>query len=238
MAAANCDVLYDLVQPSTEQKTLIEDRAAKDADMVIQKPVELPPPPPKKKRAAPVKHREEEEEEEDDEEDEPTPSDEDFIEDDISPPVTKKKTTTVVAPKKKAAPKKKKAEADESKKDAKKKKRPLTGAAAASSAKKKQNSDSSAAATTVTTPISSGSTDRHPPGFSMVKAERDRIDRALTALKRRVATRADKDKLKGKKTTTTVCSILNASLIKFYSRIRTDFETEFNEYLEEKKQDS
>jgi hypothetical protein len=67
----------------------------------------------------------------------------------------------------------------------------------------------------------------------MVKAERDRIDRALTALRRKMATRAEKDKEKGKKYTNTVCSILSATLIKFYTRTRAAFDDEFSEYLPE-----
>jgi hypothetical protein len=126
---------------------------------------------------------------------------------------------------KKDAPKKKTTPTDETKK---KSRRPLTGAAAMS-AKKKHSAPSSPQQSSDADEPTGG---RHPPGFSMVKAERDRIDRALTALRRRVATKAEKDKQKGKKPTTTVCSILNAALIKFYTKTRKDFETEFNDYLE------
>lgn len=129
-----------------------------------------------------------------------------------------------VVDEKPASPKKKKTAADETKKDAAKK--PLTGAAAQAAAKKKAGAKADGDKPAGPVP------ERHAPGFSMIKAERDRIDRALTALKRRVASKAEKDLSKGKKPVTTVCRILNVSLIKFYSKIREDFQAEFSEYLE------
>ena len=150
------------------------------------------------------------------------------------PPTTEKK-----APKKSSSEKEKKPAAtkpkakkavdtDVTKKEKKAAKRPLTGAAAASSAKKKKQSETAGGETKQST----SSSERRPSGYTTAKAERDRILRALSALKKRVAHKIEKDKQKGKKSTTSVCSILNNALIKFYTTLLGQFEEEFKEYLE------
>ena len=70
---------------------------------------------------------------------------------------------------------------------------------------------------------------RRAPGYSLLRMERDRIDRALQSLRRKAEHRLAA--AGGKRPTTTVCSILNDALVEFYVDEKTKFETKFGRYL-------
>lgn len=67
---------------------------------------------------------------------------------------------------------------------------------------------------------------RHCPGYSMLRVERDKIERSRQALIRKNETRASQGK-----PAPTVCSILNDTLIEFYSDVSTQFDARFGKYL-------
>jgi outer membrane biosynthesis protein TonB len=71
---------------------------------------------------------------------------------------------------------------------------------------------------------------RHCPGYSMLRVERDKLERSRVALVRRNETRAAQGK-----PAPTVCSILNDRLIEFYTDMSTQFNTRFGKYLQETK---
>lgn len=70
---------------------------------------------------------------------------------------------------------------------------------------------------------------RHAPGYSLLRVERDRIDRALLSLRRKADNRMSASG--GKKVQTTVCSILNDALIEFFTDEKNRFEAKFGRYL-------
>lgn len=72
---------------------------------------------------------------------------------------------------------------------------------------------------------------RHPPGYSLLKAERDRIERALIALQRKASAR--QSATGSKRPPTTVCSILTHDLIEFLKDERRKFNERFGRYLAE-----
>lgn len=79
-------------------------------------------------------------------------------------------------------------------------------------------------------PPAPASETRHCPGYSMLRVERDKLERSRLALVRRNETRAAQGK-----PAPTVCSILNDSLIEFYANISAQFNTRFGKYLQETK---
>jgi hypothetical protein len=74
---------------------------------------------------------------------------------------------------------------------------------------------------------------RHSPGYSLLRVERDRIERALVSLRNKNEHRATNTASNGKRPTTTVCSILNDALIEFYEEVQGKFMARFKRYLEE-----
>lgn len=67
---------------------------------------------------------------------------------------------------------------------------------------------------------------RHCPGYSMLRVERDKIDRSRLALLRKNEARAAQGK-----PAPTVCSILNDRLIEFYTDVAGQFDSRFGKYL-------
>jgi hypothetical protein len=65
---------------------------------------------------------------------------------------------------------------------------------------------------------------RHAPGYSLLRVERDRMDRAIASLHH---------KAESGKSTTSVCGILTSSLIEFYDDERRRFANKFGRYLKE-----
>jgi hypothetical protein len=71
---------------------------------------------------------------------------------------------------------------------------------------------------------------RHSPGYSMLRVERDKIERSRLALVKKNETRAAQGK-----PAPTVCSILVDSLIDFYNEVQALYDTKFGKYLARSK---
>ena len=67
---------------------------------------------------------------------------------------------------------------------------------------------------------------RHPPGFSMLKTESDKIDRIIAAL-----TRKKENRIASGKPVPSVCGMFNDHLLKFFKGVRHNFDDEFDEYM-------
>ncbi len=68
---------------------------------------------------------------------------------------------------------------------------------------------------------------RHSPGYSMLKVERDKIERSMQTLMRKNETRIEQGK-----PTPTVCSILNDRLVEFYGEMADHFDRCFGKYIQ------
>lgn len=202
----------------------IEDRAAKDAEAIgaiKKKPKEeepkdeevkdeapKPAPKPKKRAKKPV-----EEEEPDEEIEEPAKK---------KPKAPPKKTPPPKKPKKPVPPPSDDGDDEEEDLDEKpaKKKAPVAAKKPKAKPKPKDKDED-------------GETTRHSPGYSLLRVERDRIDRALVSLRAKNEHRVANSSAAGKKPPTTVCSILNDALIEFYEETQGKFMARFGRYLED-----
>ena len=75
-------------------------------------------------------------------------------------------------------------------------------------------------------PTTTASDGRHQSGYSMLKTECDKLDRIITGLKRKRNNRIDSGK-----PISTVCGMHNDRLLKFFKRIRAEFDDEFAEFM-------
>lgn len=67
---------------------------------------------------------------------------------------------------------------------------------------------------------------RNPPGYSMLKTESDKLDRIVAGLIRK-----KENRIASGKPTPSVCGMFNDNLLKFFKRVRADFDEEFEEYM-------
>ena len=73
----------------------------------------------------------------------------------------------------------------------------------------------------------SSSDGRHPPGYSMLKTESDKLDRILAGLLRKKDNRVATGK-----PVPSVCGMFNDQLLKFFKHVRSDFDQEFEDYMD------
>ena len=99
--------------------------------------------------------------------------------------------------------------------DSKKKKKSVSDCKKKSSGKDKHSFDK--------TTTSDG---RHPPGYTMLKSESDKIDRTIATLIKKKESRAASGR-----PFPSVCGMFNDNLLKFFKGVRRDFDSEFDEYM-------
>ena len=68
---------------------------------------------------------------------------------------------------------------------------------------------------------------RNPPGYSMLRTESDKLDRIIAGLARK-----KENRVASGKPVPSVCGMFNDNLLKFFKRVRTNFDQEFEEYME------
>ena len=128
--------------------------------------------------------------------------------------------------KKKRAPPKPKTSSGSGKKSSSSKKQPTKTKSSKTKKESKSSSSSKkerAVASISDKPVGDG---RHPPGYSMLKTESDKIDRILAGLMRKKENRRASGK-----PVPSVCGMFNDSLLKFFKHVRSDFDDEFEEYM-------